>query len=69
MRDCYKVGGEDEQREKDTITQSYQENKMKFKEMSWEELKKDFRRILDKYTTRDLVDSLKKYKMSVNDKK
>lgn len=30
---------------------------MKFKEMSWEELKKDFRRILDKYTTRDLVDS------------
>ena len=30
---------------------------MKFKERSWEELKKDFRRILDKYTTRDLVDS------------
>lgn len=42
---------------------------MKFKEMSWEELKKDFRKILDKYTTKDLVDSLKKYKMSVNDKK
>lgn len=36
---------------------------MKFKEMSWEELKKDFRKILDKYTTKDLVDSLKKYKM------
>lgn len=35
---------------------------MKFKEMSWEELKKDFRKILDKYTTRNLVDSLKKYK-------
>lgn len=42
---------------------------MKFKEMSWEELKKDFREKLNRYTSRELADSLEKYKMSVNDKK
>ncbi len=35
---------------------------MKFKEMSWEELKMDFREKLDRYTSRELVDSLEKYK-------
>ena len=35
---------------------------MKFKEMSWEELKADFRKKLDKYTIKELVKSLEKYK-------
>ncbi len=35
---------------------------MKFKEMSWEELKKDFREKLDRFTSRELVNSLEKYK-------
>ena len=36
---------------------------MKFREMSWEELKADFRKKLDKYTTKELVKSLEKYKI------
>ena len=35
---------------------------MKFKEMSWEELKKDFRKKLNEYTIKELVKSLEKYK-------
>lgn len=35
---------------------------MKFKEMSWEELEKDFREKLNRYTSRELADSLEKYK-------
>ena len=35
---------------------------MKFREMSWEELKSDFRKKLDKYTIKELVKSLEKYK-------
>lgn len=34
---------------------------MKFNEMSWKELKKDFKKILDNMTTEELVDSIKKY--------
>lgn len=34
---------------------------MKFNEMSWEELKNDFKKILDNMTTEELVDSIKKY--------
>lgn len=32
---------------------------MKFNEMSWEELKNDFKKILDNITTEELVDSIK----------
>ena len=35
---------------------------MKFKEMSWEELEKDFIEKLNRYTSRELADSLEKYK-------
>lgn len=35
---------------------------MKFKEMSWEELKADFRKKLNEYTIKELVKSLEKYK-------
>ena len=35
---------------------------MKFKEMSWGELEKDFREKLDRFTSRELVNSLEKYK-------
>lgn len=35
---------------------------MKFKEMSWKELKEDFKKILDSFTTEELVNSLSKYK-------
>lgn len=35
---------------------------MKFKEMSWEELEKDFRKKLNEYTIKELVKSLEKYK-------
>ena len=34
---------------------------MKFKEMSWEELQKDFKNKLDDMTTQELVNSLLKY--------
>ena len=40
---------------------------MKFKEMSLEELKKDFKKILDNFTTSDLVDSLKEYIINKQD--
>lgn len=36
---------------------------MKFKEMSNEELQKDFKQVLNKYTTEELVESLEKYKV------
>lgn len=34
---------------------------MKIKEMTWQELEKDFSMILDRYTKQELVDSLDKY--------
>ena len=34
---------------------------MKIKEMSWEELERDFSKLLDKYTSEELVNSLDKY--------
>ena len=34
---------------------------MKFKEMSWEELQEDFKKILDNMSTEELADSVKKY--------
>lgn len=34
---------------------------MKIKEMTWQELKKDFAKILDKFTEQELVDSLDEY--------
>ncbi len=40
---------------------------MKFREMSWEELKADFRKKLDKYTTKELVKSLEKYKIKTDE--
>lgn len=40
---------------------------MKFREMSWEELKTDFRKKLDKYTTKELVKSLEKYKIKTDE--
>lgn len=36
---------------------------MKFKEMSYEELSKDYKQVLSKYTTEELVESLEKYKI------
>lgn len=40
---------------------------MKFKEMSWEELKKDFKKVLDSFTTQELIDSLKPYEINSTD--
>lgn len=37
---------------------------MKIKDMSWEELQKDFSKLLDKYTIDELVDSLDKYSIN-----
>ena len=39
---------------------------MKFKEMSWKELKKDFEKFLDGFTTEELVNSLRKYDIRNN---
>ena len=39
---------------------------MKFKEMSWKELKKDFEEFLDGFTTEELIKSLRKYEVSNN---
>lgn len=36
---------------------------MKFKEMSCEELKKEFKKILNQYTSDELIESLEKYKI------
>lgn len=40
---------------------------MKFKEMSLEELKKDFEKLLNSFTTSELVDSLEEYAINEND--
>ncbi len=40
---------------------------MKFKEMSWEELEKDFKKILAQYTSDELVKSLEKYKIETKE--
>ena len=34
---------------------------MKFKELSYEELQEDFKKILDSMSTEELVDSVKRY--------
>lgn len=34
---------------------------MKFKEMTWKELEEDFKNFLDNFTTKELVESLRKY--------
>ena len=36
---------------------------MKFKEMTWQELNKDFKQVLSNYTSEELVESLEKYKV------
>lgn len=38
-------------------------NKMKFKEMSYKELKKEFEKILNQYTSDELIETLEKYKI------
>lgn len=40
---------------------------MKFKEMSWEELERDFKAKLAQYTIEELVDSLDKYKVEIEE--
>lgn len=35
---------------------------MKFKEMKWKELKADFKKKINKFTTKELLKSLEKYK-------
>lgn len=36
---------------------------MKFKEMSWQELKEDFEKILNKFSVEELVESLREYEV------
>lgn len=36
---------------------------MKFKDMTWEELQEDFKKILDKLTPEELLESLEEYKL------
>ena len=39
---------------------------MKFKEMSWEELQKDFSKLLEKYSDDELIESLLGYNIKYN---
>lgn len=40
---------------------------MKFKEMTWKELEKDFKNFLDSFTTKELVESLRKYAINTEE--
>ena len=41
---------------------------MKFKEMTWEELKEDFEKFLNQLSTEEIVKSLKKYEVDFMEK-